>query len=639
MIAQASSLGEVAKITGLPPSDLGQLYAWFATTERAVTVYSQGVNQSSAGTDKVNAILNCHLATGRIGRPGMGPFSVTGQPNAMGGRETGGLANMLAAHMELGNAEHRRIVQTHWGAPRIADTPGLKAVDMFRAVADGRIKAIWIMATNPVDSLPEADAVRAALEACPFVVVSDVERHTDTTACADVLLPAAAWGEKDGTVTSSERRISRQRPFLPMPGEARPDWWQLAEVGKRMGFGAAFDYAGPSQIFAEYAALTGAENGGTRDLDISACATMTPSAYDHLQPFQWPRPKGSRPRTTRFFANGGFFTPDGRARFVPTPYRAPAASASADFPLILNTGRLRDQWHTMTRTARAPRLMTHRSEPTVEVHPEDAARFELIDGALAEIESAFSICLARVEITDAQQPGTVFVSLHWTDQLTARGRIDALIAAVTDPVSGQPESKHTPVRARPAPMTWHGFAVTTRKPEVDGLAYFALAATDGGFRVELADHTTPDDWDAAAHRLLGSADQDTCEVLAYHDLSTGRHRYAVFTDERLVAVLFIAREPLTISRTWLSAQIGQPLPAPERLRLLAGRPGAEVRDKGAIVCACLEVGRSDILDAILSQGCNTVAAVGACTKAGTNCGSCRAEIGRLIDDVRLQKAG
>jgi assimilatory nitrate reductase catalytic subunit len=243
-LAEASRFGVVATAaaTELAASDLALFYDLFARTGRVVTVYSQGVNQSSAGTDKVNAILNCHLATGRIGKPGAGPFSVTGQPNAMGGREVGGLANMLAAHMEIENAEHRRIVQYFWGSPIIATKAGLKAVDLFRAIEEGGVKAIWIMGTNPADSMPEANRVRAALRACPFVVVSDVCRKTDTTALAHVLLASAAWGEKEGTVTNSERRVSRQRAFLAPPGEALPDWRQICEVAKRMGFAKAFAY-------------------------------------------------------------------------------------------------------------------------------------------------------------------------------------------------------------------------------------------------------------------------------------------------------------------------------------------------------------------------------------------------------------
>ena len=345
-LAEASyfDMNAAAAATELAVGDLASLYNLFARTERVVTVYSQGVNQSSAGTDKVNAILNCHLATGRIGKPGAGPFSVTGQPNAMGGREVGGLANMLAAHMEIENAKHRRIVQDFWGSPTIATKPGLRAVDLFRAVEDGHVKALWVIGTNPAVTMPEADRVRRAIQTCPFVVVSDVCRTTDTTALADVLLPSAAWGEKEGSVTNSERRISRQRAFLRPPGEALPDWRQICEAAKRMGFAEAFAYKGASEIFAEYARLTAEQSGGRRDLDLGALGDIGAKDYDALAPFQWPRPAGQDARETRFFADGRFYHADGKARFIPTPFRRLASPASARFPFVLNTGRIRDQW-------------------------------------------------------------------------------------------------------------------------------------------------------------------------------------------------------------------------------------------------------------------------------------------------------
>ncbi|MEL6889325.1 MAG: molybdopterin-dependent oxidoreductase, partial [Pseudomonadota bacterium] len=243
--------------TGLSAADIDAFCQLWMGTEKVVTIYSQGVNQSTSGSDKVNAILNCHLATGRIGKPGCGPLSVTGQPNAMGGREVGGLANMLACHLDLENADHRVAVRDFWGAPSVPDAPGLKAVDMFRAVADGRINALWIIHTNPAVSMPEADAVRDAIAACPFTVVSDITDRTDTARLADVLLPATAWAEKDGTVTNSDRTISRQRSVLPTPGQARHDWDILAEVGRRMGFVRAFDYTSAAEIFREYATLSG----------------------------------------------------------------------------------------------------------------------------------------------------------------------------------------------------------------------------------------------------------------------------------------------------------------------------------------------------------------------------------------------
>ena len=346
------TVAQTAEICGLAEGAVALFFDWFAKTERVVTLYSQGVNQSSSGVDKVNAIINCHLLTGRIGRPGMGPFSLTGQPNAMGGREVGGLANQLAAHMEIENPKHRDIVQRFWQSPIIADKQGLKAVDMFDAIADRRIKAVWIMSTNPLVSLPDADRVRRALDACELVVVSDCMRHTDTTRHAHVLLPALTWGEKDGTVTNSERRISRQRRFLPAPGAARADWQTVCDVAQRMGF-SGFDYPNAAAIFREHARLSSFENEGTRDFDLSALNTLDDRAYDALTPIQWPVTREYPTGTPRMFETAKFFTADRKARFVPVTPRAAVNATSRDYPLVLNTGRVRDQWHTMTRTGKS----------------------------------------------------------------------------------------------------------------------------------------------------------------------------------------------------------------------------------------------------------------------------------------------
>ncbi len=269
----APDVERTAALTGLREEDVARFFAWFADTEKVVTCYSQGVNQSVQGTDKVNAIINCHLATGRIGRPGMGPLSLTGQPNAMGGREVGGLANQLAAHMGFDEAAVDRVGR-FWKAPSMARREGLKAVDLFQAVEDGEIKALWIMATNPVVSLPRAEAVRRALGNLELLVVSDNVLGADTVSLAKVRLPACGWGEKDGTVTNSERRISRQRAFLPPPGEAKPDWWIVTQVARRMGFADAFPYQSPAEIFAEHAALSAFENDGGRAFDLGGLATL-----------------------------------------------------------------------------------------------------------------------------------------------------------------------------------------------------------------------------------------------------------------------------------------------------------------------------------------------------------------------------
>ena len=624
-------VSEIARTTGLSKSQLHEFFELFVSNERVVTVYSQGVNQSIAGTDKVNAIINCHLATGRIGKPGMGPFSVTGQPNAMGGREVGGLANMLAAHMDLADPEHRRIVQSFWRSPRIADKPGLKAVDLFRAVDDGRIKALWIMATNPVDSMPEADGVRRALAACPFVVVSDVMQHTDTMRYAHVQLPALAWGEKNGTVTNSERRMSRQRPFLPPPGDARADWWQLAEVAKRMGFGPAFSWATAHEIFTEYARLTTMENAGLRDLDLGNLATVDADAYDNLAPVTWPHQR------QRLFADGAFYTPDRKARFIATPYRPTAQATDANYPFVLNTGRVRDQWHTMTRTGLTARLMGHIAEPFIEVHPDDAHAHNLATASIARVTSAHASALLRVAISARQRKGSVFAPIHWTDQVSSAGRIDALVGAHVDPVSGQPELKATPVAITPFAANLHAFGVSRARPAIKASDYWALARASRGWQFEIADAIPPDDYDTWARHLLCVA--ASAEVLSYRDAATGQYRVVAFEDGILTAALFAGAVPVAVSRSWLVDKLGARIEESSvRLALLAGRGGAAMPDKGAIVCACFDIGANEIARRA-EGGCQTIAAIGAATKAGTNCGSCRSEIGRIIDGARTSKAG
>ena len=660
-IAKTHDLRSISARTGLAPEELRAFFSLFTQTERVVTVYSQGVNQSVSGTDKVNAIINCHLATGRIGRAGMGPFSVTGQPNAMGGREVGGLANMLAGHMHLEDEAHRELVQDFWMSPTIASRPGLKAVDLFKAVRNGTVKALWIMATNPADSMPEADVVVQALKACPFVVISDMNATTDTTRYAHVLLPATGWGEKDGTVTNSERRISRQRPFLPLPGKAKPDWWIITQVARRMGFAEHFSYDNPSQIFAEHAALSGYGNHGSRDFDISAYAAIPDEDYDALQPFQWPqgqeqfqekwnpifRPElrqnkeledfrdskknGNPPveiaAEKRFFAEGNFYTQDRRARFVAV---RPANREAADprFGFTLNTGRIRDHWHTMTRTGKSARLSAHFAEPFVEIHPLDAAEFGIGDAGLVRINNDHGSIIVRALLTDRQARGNVFVPMHWTGQFAGMARVDTLVTANVDPVSGQPALKMAQVAIRPFQARWYGFAILREKPVLDA-DYWALARTEGGFRLELASREEPADWSAFARKLFGAAPD--LPLLAYHDHRQNQHRMAAFEDDLLIGALYVAREPVTVSRSWAGDQLAaQFTNAHKRFQLLAGRPGKDMPDKGAIVCSCFSVGTNEIATAARA-GCHSVQAIGQALKAGTNCGSCRAEIRGIID--------
>ncbi|WP_077966837.1 nitrate reductase [Ensifer adhaerens] len=626
--ADAISFNEVLERTGLAAMQLREFYRLSATTEKVVTCYSQGVNQSSSGTDKVNAILNCHLATGRIGRPGMGPFSLTGQPNAMGGREVGGLANMLAAHMAIENAGDRDRVQRFWRSPAIAEKPGLKAVDLFQAVAKGHVKALWIMATNPVVSMPDADAVEAAIRACPFVVVSDILKQTDTARHAHVLLPSLGWGEKSGTVTNSERRISRQRAFLDAPGEARADWWQLAEVGRRMGFADAFAYHSPIGIFREHAALSGFENAGSRDFDIGAYGDLTLEDYEALTPFQWPQPEGQRPADSRFFAEGNFYHADRRARFVAVR-PADADRTNADYPFTLNTGRIRDQWHTMTRSGKSARLSSHIAEPFAELHPRDAMEIGVGNADLVEIESPQGKAIVRALITERQARGSIFAPMHWNDQFAARARIDVLVPPVTDRLSGQPASKNIAVAARKFKATHYAFAVSQAKPVDPDAAYWALAKAAGGWRLELAFAGPVDDWANWCRRVF--VIPQGIEPLGYADAQTGDIRLAFFDGARLLAAFFLAREPVAVARNWAIAQLGADhANLRKRFALVAGRPGADKPDPGATVCSCFSVGVNQIVAAVRG-GCHSVEAVGKTLNAGTNCGSCRAEIRGIID--------
>ena len=625
-IAVANSQS-VAADTGLREIGLDTFFQLFAGTEKVVTVYSQGVNQSRSGTDKVNAIINCHLATGRIGKAGMGPFSVTGQPNAMGGREVGGLANMLAAHMDLENQDHRNLVQNFWRSPTIADSQGLKAVDMFEAVHDGRIKAIWIMATNPVDSMPDADRVQEALEKCPFVVVSDVLENTDTTRHAHVKLPSLAWGEKDGTVTNSERRISRQRGFLPPPEKAKPDWWQMAEIAKAMGFTNGFNYRYPSEIFSEFARLSGVGNNGARDFDISAHAHIDTQSYNTMSPHQWPQSTDKGQTETRFFANGNFYTPDRKARFVQTPVQSNGIADAAT--VILNTGRIRDHWHTMTRTGVSQRLSNHIGEPFCEIHPIDAERFGIKPAGLVRLWTGRGEIIVRALISDRQQPGNVFVPIHWTDQYTAKGRVDALCPSTRDPVSGQPALKNTAVHLEAFATKQYGFLISRDKPEIVGLDYWALAKRAGGWQLEFAiGASTPNH--SSLWECLGLREEDA--TVAYHDAGSTAERYAWFDGADLEVALYLDAKPVGVSRSWAAEQLTKKHHnQQQRWMVTGGRAPANDFDKGAIVCSCLSVGINEITEAVRG-GCHTIHAVGIATSAGTNCGSCRSEISGLIDE-------
>jgi len=623
--AIAPDLAVAARKCGLEEQVLSEFLDLWCATERVVTLYSQGVNQSWQGTDKVTAILNCHLAAGRIGRPGMGPFSLTGQPNAMGGREVGGLANQLAAHMGFSPAEVDRVGR-FWRASRMATREGLKAVDLFEAVGRSEVKALWIMGTNPAVSLPQADDVRTALRNLDLLVISDNVRSNDTIAVgAHVLLPATAWGEKDGTVTNSERCISRQRPFLAPAAEARPDWWAMAQVARRLGFGEAFAHDGPAAIFREHAALSAFENDGSRDFDIGALAQLSDAGYEALAPVQWPLASGANEASARLFADGRFFTASGRARLTAITPPSLARTPSAESPLLLNTGRIRDQWHTMTRTGLSPRLGSHLPEPFVEVNPQDAKTYGLVHGELAEIRTAHGRAILRVKATTAQEPGRLFAPIHWSDETAAGARIGALIHAITDPASGQPDAKSMPASIAATSFARQGLILsrTRLRPAGDGI--YAWRAIEGGYVAGVATNVPAEKLFAG----LCAACPDA-ERMHYHDPARGTFRAAFIAEHRLVAVIFLGLDDretayASVAEMWKANQLDEPM----RRRVLAGKSASSDVDMSPTVCACFGV-TSRAIESAIGDGASSTLEIGARLKAGTNCGSCLPELRKFL---------
>ncbi|MCC3344749.1 molybdopterin-dependent oxidoreductase [Psychrobacter sanguinis] len=473
----------VAKATQLDAEKIEQFYQLVAANDKTVTAFSMGVNQSSSGTDKVNAIINSHLLTGRIGKKGAGPFSLTGQPNAMGGREVGALANLLAGHLQLDIKEHRQSVGEFWQSPQpIAPKIGVKACDVADAILDGKVKAIWIVATNPVVSLPEADKFRQALAACDLVIVSECSKDSDTLRCADIVLPAQSWSEKSGTVTNSERRISRQRSLVTGVGDSKPDWWIFSQVAKRMGF-KGFDYTEPSEIFLEHAALTSHENNKyPRQLDLMAELEKHNQPYDSMSPLQWggqyidviaPDFKHVKPKLVaitppqqagdlnRFSAiNDNDKTEPSAEKQIKQKNLGLGLTQSVDdgLKLRLITGRLRDQWHTMTRTALAPKLNQQQTVPTLTLHPQDAEALGVNNNDFVSIKAdttqvtECSTVVAQVEVSEDMRLGDSFMPMHWSDAFASLARVGTLIPTKVDPISAQPELKNSAIVVQSLPI-------------------------------------------------------------------------------------------------------------------------------------------------------------------------------------------
>ncbi|MEA9922766.1 molybdopterin-dependent oxidoreductase [Xanthomonas campestris] len=634
-----------AEICGISHEGLVQAAEWFGRSPAALSLYCMGLNQSAHGTDKNLALINLHLATGQIGKPGAGPFSLTGQPNAMGGREVGGMATMLAAHREIGNAQDRAEVERAWGVPagRISATPGAPAVQLFERLRAGTLKAVWIVCTNPVHSMPDIEGVRAALEQAELVIVQDAFSGTDTVPYADVLLPAASWGEKDGTVTNSERCITRVRKAVEPPGQARADWWIAREVARRLEARLApqkgaglFAFDTPAQIFDEHRALTVG-----RDLDIGG---LDHAALDARGPQQWPFPAGATQGQARRYTDGVFATPNGRARFHATPYRKVAEPTSARFPMRLLTGRLRDQWHGMSRSGRVPGAFAHSPEPALRMHPDDAVRRGLQAGELVRVASKRGALVLPLELSDELRSGTVFAAMHWSAQTLASGGINEVSTPAVDTRSQQPELKHAAVRVEKAAFGWHLLAARRgdalalqqalqpllRDCGYAGLRLHAEPGGDAGGQwavLHAACERAPSaEWIdrlVAALQLPAGAD-----VLEYRDLRRGLMRRVGWRlqdgHSHIDGVLLTAAQPSAANRSLLDTALrGQPWRG-ARLAVFAQTQGAPA---DPIVCTCMHVS-SAAIHAAIDDGAD-LAQLKQRLGCGTVCGSCVPQLTRL----------
>jgi assimilatory nitrate reductase catalytic subunit len=638
----------VAATCGVKAEDIITAALWFgAQGSNTLSLWCQGLNQSTQGTHNNAALIQLHLATGKIGRAGNGPFSLTGQPNAMGGREVGGMANLLSAHRDLANPQHRAEVAALWGVDSVPETPGLTAVELFDAVHAGKVKALWIACTNPAQSMPDADKVRAALARCDFVVVQEAYAHTDTTAYADLLLPASSWGEKAGSVTNSERCISHVNAAVPPPGEARDDWRIAADfahaLGARLGRGglakALFPYASAEDIFNEHRASTRG-----RDLDITG---LTYALLDRAGPQQWPYPEGAASGKQRLYEDGVFPTPTGRACFVVTRQNKLAEAPDARYPIRLTTGRLRDHWHGMSRTGTVARLFNHVAEPQLDLHPQDMERRGIAAGDLVKASSRRGSFIARANATTGVRSGQAFMPMHWGGQFMSGAGTNAVTLAAFDPSSKQPELKHAAIKLEKFSASWQLVALR-RAPKGEGAATLALHAALQPWLSRFAHATLTlagrDDpllvlraWgDAPDAEVLAELDAalglgKDQPVLTFADAKRGISKRALILDEHLLGVRLAGE---TRATEWLKETMIEGLVAPELRRWLLApitQAPAGGRTRGRIVCNCLDVAEDEIV-ADLAKGCS-LDQLQAKRKCGTSCGSCVPELKRLAGAV------
>ena len=650
----------VAQICGIATDDLLTAARWFATSPATLSLYCQGLNQSSNGSAKNAALINLHLATAQIGQPGAGPLSLTGQPNAMGGREVGGMANLLSAHRDLAHPQHRAEVAALWGVPEVPARPGLTAVEMFEAAADGQLKALWIACTNPAQSMPDQKTVRRAFERAEFVIVQEAFETAATCELADLLLPASTWGEKEGTVTNSERRITRVRAAVPPAGQARHDWQIACDIGQRLA--VALDraqdarllaYTSPEAVWNEHR-----ESTRGRDLDITGLS------YGQLEqaPAQWPQAEGSAQGQARLYTDGRFATPDGRARFAAVRWEPVAEERVSQFPFSLTTGRLRDQWHGMTRTGNAGRLFAHSPEPCVQLHPQDLQRLGLKDGELAQVRSKRGGLVLPVQASEQLAPLQAFIAMHWGPEVLsgrdAQGQpglgVNVLTTSSYCPNSRQPELKHAAVQITPVAtagrwsliaMAWlpHDRVWQARRALQQHLTPFDFASlvpfadpsaelTDQAPRTGLLLRATSTKACSPAlqQQMLGLLGLDTPDTLRYQDSEREQLRALLLSPpdaQGLRALQGFAVAGDTRSARWLQDLLaqGQQLNWPARQWLQASStPPQGSAPVSRQVCSCLNV-REDAITACLQvQPGNEAARLSGLQQrlqCGTRCGS------------------
>ena len=565
----------------------------------------------------------------------------------MGGREVGGLANMLAAHMDIENPVHRKLVQKYWNSPRIPKKPGYKAVELFDRIEKGEIKAVWVMATNPLVSMPNRNKIERALQKCELVVVSDCMSNNDTLEYADVKFPATGWSEKDGTVTNSERRISRQRGLLPAAGNAKHDWQIICDVARAMGFGEGFNYRHQGQIFTEHAALSGYKNNGTRDFDISALSQLSQQQYEQLVPIQWPVNKANPAGTSQVFADGKFFTPSGKARFIPLVVTKPEQQTCKQYPMVLNSGRIRDQWHTMTRTGKAVTLSRHIDQAFVAIHPYDASQQRgIVDGDLVALYSSVSgkeeqdavngereteSCKAQVVLSAKldinQRKGELFAPIHWSRSGSSSASIAPLFTDANDAISGQPELKHAAVAIEKVEFAFHGQIFSAQELSASllnqKLDFWIKTPINGGFMYRFASQHNKLDmytWLQVNLPLYGEWLSTESEDNSY---------FAALRSEKLVLAVFFSNDYSEIESAWIEKLFEQERLDREQIAALLRAKPDEKFLQGRTVCSCYSVGEKTIIKAI-EGGCSSVNELGEKLKCGTNCGSCKSELSQLV---------